>query len=106
MVNKPTFGVSLGPKQEGSYEDIQKKRSERPEVGAIWENTTKSQSKYMNIRFKIPKSELLKLIEDSSLDNEGKVTVSFIAFPNKKEEPNSKRPSFRIYKELSKPSEE
>jgi len=106
MVNKPTFGFANNQKQEGSYEDLQKKRAERPEVGAIWENTTKSQSKYMNIRFKLPKSELLKLIEDSTLDTEGKVTVSFIAFPNKNEEPNSKRPSFRIYQELSKPSEE
>lgn len=84
---RPTFGAGQ-PKQI---------KQERPEIGAIWEKISKSNSKYMNIRLKLSKKKLMDLLNS----NEEVISVNLIAFPNRDVKENTNRPNFRIYEELS-----
>jgi hypothetical protein len=86
MFNKPSFGVpeNLNPENSNT--------TKQEEIGAIWDNSGK-----MNIRFKIPKSKLMELVEGSKTDAEGNVLLGFTAVPNKSHNGDSKRPKFRIF---------
>lgn len=68
---------------------------QREEIGAIWEHISKNNNKYMNIRFNVDKKKLVSLIESATED--GIVKLDLLAFPNKHNEGNSKRPVFRIF---------
>jgi uncharacterized protein (DUF736 family) len=83
---RPTFGVGQ-PQQQ---------KQERPEIGAIWERTSKSNNKYMNIRLKLPKQKLQELLNETG----DTVSVNLVAFPNRDIKENTNRPNFRIYEEL------
>lgn len=80
MITKPTFGVKAP----------ETKKEE--ELGAIWDN-----SGSMNIRFKLPKSKLLKIIEDSKTDSDGNLLVGFTATRNESHNGVDSRPLFRIF---------
>lgn len=93
MITKPTFGVKT---ETNTNKD---NTNERVEVGAIWENTSATNKTYMKIKLALPKSELLKLIENSSgSDN---VNLDFVAFKNRHQNEQGTRPTFRIYPESS-----
>lgn len=85
---KPTFGATPNattiPKQE------------RPEVGAIWERSSKANKPYLNVKLNLPKSKLQQLLATASGEE---VNLSLVAFPNEYKETGDNRPAFRIYEE-------
>jgi uncharacterized protein (DUF736 family) len=98
MTNKPTFGATPSVVDE----KLAEARKTRPEVGAIWKNSTKNNSEFMTIKLNMPKSKLLAIVENSQTDENGNVSVALVAFPNRHQEGNSKRPAFRVFEELNK----
>lgn len=84
-MQKSTFGFGK-PTQE---------KSEREELGAIWEKTSRADRKFMNVRFKIDKQKLMDMINNSTEGD--KVKLSFVAFPNDNHDGVDSRPNFRIY---------
>ena len=83
---KPTFGVV----QKTSNNDS------RPELGAIWTRTSKSNTEFMSIKVNLTKTKLQELLNNSTTEE---VQLNLVAFPNKQYEENSKRPNYRVYEE-------
>ena len=98
MLTKSTFGATPNPVDE----QLAEARKSRPEVGAIWKNSTKNNSEFMTIKLNLPKSKLLSIVENAKQDENGNVSVALVAFPNKNQDGNSRRPAFRVYEELNK----
>lgn len=90
---RPTFGA-VTPTTVTTTETTENKEI-RPEVGAIWQQTSKNNNEFLNIRLKLSKKLLKELLETS----EEEVAVNLIAFPNRNKEGISTRPSYRIYEE-------
>jgi len=98
---KPTFGQNnTDTTKVTPSDDLTQRRKSRPEVGAIWKRTSKSDMEYMTIQLN------KKLIEDllasgkTRIDTYGNVLVDLVAFPNKKHSENSRQPAFRVYEEV------
>ena len=102
MLTKSTFGVTPPVIDE----ELSKARKTRPELGAIWKNSSKNNSEFMTIKLNMPKSKLQKILETAKVDENGNVSVGLIAFPNKNQDGNIKRPAFRVYEELNKNAED
>jgi len=97
-MDKPTFETTPTLKPQEKPNNI---NEERVEAGVIWENRSKkSNSKYMNIIFSLPKSKLQDIINNSDQDENGNVKFGFVAFPNKLQDGISNRPAFRIYQNI------
>jgi hypothetical protein len=97
MTTKSTFGAT-----PVINEQLQEARKSRPEVGAIWKNSSKNNNEFMTIKLNMPRTKLLALIENAQSDENGNVSVALIAFPNKNQDGNVRRPAFRVYEELNK----
>ena len=98
---KPTFGVGTSTTPDA----VDTVRQQRPEIGAIWERKSmKTGSTYLNIRLKLPKKKLEELL--ASAKDDEPTNVNFVAFTNKNKEENPKRPSFRVYEEIPRPTED
>lgn len=82
-----------------SNDDISEQRKLRPEVGAIWKRTSKQNGgEYMTIRLRLTKERLEELLLIAEEGQE--VEYDLVSFPNSREE-NDRRPSFRVYEDLS-----
>lgn len=88
---KPTFGATAN----STFAPTQA----RPEVGAVWQQQSKADTPYLNIKLNIPKSKLLEMIAGTATEE---VKVSLVAFPNKHKENGDNRPDFRIYEETKR----
>lgn len=92
--SKPNFSTNS---------DVQGSKPFRQEVGAIWEKISKEkQNPFMNIRFRMSKERLQELVNSAEISEDGKVSINFVAFPNRGKEDNPKRPDHRIYEELNR----
>lgn len=93
MFNKPNFGS--GTTTVTSTENTTAKREE---VGAIWKRFSKN-GNHEFMAIKISKSKLKELLDKAS---ETEDNVSLVAFINKNQNGDTKRPSFRIFEEEKK----
>lgn len=96
---RPTFGNKTV--SDGATSELTEQRRSRQELGAAWErhSNTKDMT-YFTIRLRYTREQLLALLE-ATPDMEGKLVQDLVAFPNKTNEGNPKRPAYRIYPELS-----
>jgi len=95
--NRPTFGVTT-PVQEQRPTQSSEDKSYRPEMGAVWKRQSRNNMEYMSIKLSLTKDMLRDL-----LSKEGDlIQVNLVAFPNKSQNGNMSRPSFRIYEETAK----
>lgn len=92
---KPTFGVTVGV--DSASVDLARKQ--RPEIGAIWERSSKNGVNYLNIKLKLPRELLLDML-NNYVDEI--IPINLVAFINKNKDDNPKRPTFRIYQEIPK----
>jgi len=96
MTGKPSFTQEVDPKMQALIE----KRRDRPEVGAIWTRKAKTSNiEFLSLKLTLTKERLQELL--ATVNGEGVIETSFVAFPNKFHEGNPKRPFFRIYEEQS-----
>lgn len=87
---KPTFGATPNATSAPVT---------RPEIGAIWERSSKANKPYLNVKLNLPKSKLQQLLATASGEE---VNLSLVAFPNEYKETGDNRPSFRIYEEMKR----
>jgi uncharacterized protein (DUF736 family) len=80
--------------------EIQERRSQRAELGAVWKRTSKANMEYMTIRLKLTREKLQALLASPTNDR-NEVEVDLVAFANQNQEDNPRRPSYRVYEELS-----
>lgn len=92
---KPTFGVTTVTTTEASNVPV----NERKESGAIWERTSKANNKFLSIKLNMTKKALQDLLARSTSDE---VSIGFVAFPNKSQNGDPKRPTFRIFEDQKK----
>lgn len=89
---KPTFGAT--PNATSAPVNT------RPEIGAIWERSSKASNKpYLNVKINLSKSKLQQLLATASGEE---VNLTLVAFPNEYKETGDNRPSFRIYEEMKR----
>lgn len=89
---KPTFGATPNSTNAPT--------NSRPEIGAIWERSSKTNNKpYLNVKLNIPKSKLQQILATASGEE---VNLSLVAFPNEYKETGDNRPAFRIYEEMKR----
>lgn len=92
MLNKPNFG---GGTATVTSTDATTKREE---IGAIWKRLSKN-GNHEFMAIKISKSKLKELLDKASETDDN---VSLVAFTNKNQNGDTKRPSFRIFEEEKK----
>lgn len=92
MFNKPTFGA--GSTTSANTTEAAK----REEVGAIWKRYTKN-GNHEFMAIKISRSKLKELLDKSG---EAEDNVNLVAFINKSQNGDTKRPTFRIFEEEKK----
>lgn len=80
--------------------ELTRKRSERPEIGAMWDKTSKkSGMQFYTLKVTLTKDKIEELV--SQITRGGEVaTLEMVAFPCSKKEDNSRRPAYRIFEEL------
>lgn len=109
-VTRPSFtqNVSTAPVGTKTTTDnidprlsqLVEQRRQRPEIGAIWERQAKSNNmNYLKIRLKFSRAKLQELLANTpETTNPDEIPITeFVAFPNTRQENNTKRPSFRVY---------
>ena len=89
-MQKPTFGAT-----QATNTGTTPQKEYRPEMGAIWEKTSKENTTFMNIRLKLSKAKIQELLAAAEGDE---VSVNFVAFPNRNKSADN-QPSFRIFEE-------
>lgn len=87
--NKPTFGVGSTTTET---------TSKREEVGAIWKRYSRN-GNHEFMAIKLPKAKLKELLEKLSDTDD---SVNLVAFTNKNQNGDVKRPAFRIFEEEKK----
>ena len=92
---KPTFGVTSVQTTDASNKPVE----ERKEIGAIWSRTSKANTQFLNIKLNIPKKVLQEILAKSTAEE---VSIGFVAFPNKSQNGDVRRPSFRIFEDQKK----
>jgi len=92
---KPTFGQTTVTTTEASNVPI----NERKESGAIWERTSKANNRFLSIKLNMNKKALQELLAKSTTEE---VSIGFVAFPNKSQNGDPKRPTFRIFEDQKK----
>lgn len=99
--DRPAFGqttnVTTVQETTAAQTMLAEKRKQRPEVGAAWKRQSKTNMEYLTIRLKLTREKLQELLNN----NTEEVSVDLVAFPNKSNNGNSRRPVFRIYEELT-----
>lgn len=82
------------------FTDLIEKRSQRPEVGAMWEKKSrKNDTVYYTMRIKLTKEQLLDLTQQIE-EGEEVAQLDMVTFPTRKPESNNRKPSHRIYQEM------
>lgn len=79
--------------------ELVEKRSKRPEIGAIWDKISTKGVNFFTIRVKLSKEELIQLTSQVE-EGEEVAVLDLVAFPTKRSGENTRRPAFRVYKEL------
>lgn len=92
---KPTFGSTVITTTEASNVPL----NERKESGAIWERTSRANNKFLSIKLNMSKKALQELLAKSTTEE---VSIGFVAFPNKSQNGDPKRPTFRIFEDQKK----
>lgn len=92
---KPTFGQVTVNTTEASNVPV----SERKESGAIWERTSKANERFLSIKLNMSKKVLQELLAKSTTED---VSIGFVAFTNKSQNGDPKRPTFRIFEDQKK----
>lgn len=92
---KPTFGNTVISTTEANNLPVE----ERKEAGAIWERTSRANNKFLSIKLNMSKKSLQELLAKSTTDE---VSIGFVAFPNKHQNGDMKRPTFRIFEDQKK----
>lgn len=92
LTNKPTFGTS-----PTISETTTPAKKAQEEIGAIWNRVAKNATNYMVVRFN--KAKLKELLAKLPDDQEN---VSLVAFANKGQQGDPKRPAFRVFEEEKK----
>lgn len=92
---KPTFGQTTVTTTEASNVPV----NERKESGAIWERTSKANNRFLSIKLNMSKKALQELLAKSTTEE---VSIGFVAFPNKSQNGDPKRPTFRIFEDQKK----
>ena len=92
---KPTFGSTVITTTEASNVPL----NERKESGAIWERTSKANNRFLSIKLNMSKKVLQELLAKSTTED---VSIGFVAFPNKSQNGDPKRPTFRIFEDQKK----
>ena len=91
--SRPTFGVNVtNTTVTGTSGE------KRPEVGAIWKKISRTNSEYMTIRLNLSRDLINKLVATEGTE----VSVDLVAFPNRNQNGDDKRPAFRIYEEAKR----
>lgn len=94
---KPSFTANVKSPEELAA--VAEARKTRPEVGAAWKRQSKSKNlEFLSLRLKLSKARLQQLLSTSVGDE---VLLNLVAFPNKNEDGNPKRPVYRFYEELN-----
>ena len=71
----------------------------RSEIGAIWNRQSKKTDlNYMTIKLELSKDKLKQLLQSE----DSQVVFNLIAFPNKTQNGNDNRPSFRVYEDVKR----
>lgn len=92
---KPTFGSTVITTTEASNVPL----NERKESGAIWERTSKANNRFLSIKLNMSKKALQELLAKTTTEE---VSIGFVAFPNKSQNGDPKRPTFRIFEDQKK----
>lgn len=92
---KPTFGQTTVITTEASNVPV----NERKESGAIWERTSKANNRFLSIKLNMSKKALQEILAKSTTEE---VSIGFVAFPNKSQNGDPKRPTFRIFEDQKK----
>lgn len=92
MFNKPTFGAATPSTVETTT------GQKREEVGCIWKRLSKN-GNHEFMAIKITRAKLKELLDKAP---EGTDSVHLVAFTNKNQNGDSKRPAFRIFEEEKK----
>lgn len=92
---KPTFGSTVITTSEASNVPL----NERKESGAIWERTSKANNRFLSIKLNMSKKALQELLAKTTTEE---VSIGFVAFPNKSQNGDPKRPTFRIFEDQKK----
>lgn len=92
---KPTFGVTSVTTTEATNLPLE----ERKESGAIWERISKANNRFLSIKLNMSKKALQELLAKSTTED---VSIGFVAFPNKHQNGDPKRPTFRIFEDQKK----
>lgn len=90
MFNKPNFG--------GGVTTVTSNTPKREEVGAIWKRLSKN-GNHEFMAIKISKSKLKELLDKATETDD---SISLVAFTNKSQNGDTKRPIFRIFEEEKK----
>lgn len=117
MNQKPTFvqnrGVSSTPSVGGSLENSNRAQSQRPEAGAIWKRNAKNGQEFLTLKLELSKEQLETLISNMQtveyMQGGEKVTkvvstINFVAFTNKNQGGDGRKPAYRIYEEYKQQS--
>lgn len=90
MFNKPNFGAGTAK--------VSSSPAKREEIGAIWKRLSKN-GNHEFMAIKIPRSKLKEILDKTP---ETEDNVSLVAFTNKNQNGDTKRPAFRIFEEEKK----
>lgn len=90
--SKPTFGNTIINTTEASNVPT----DERKEAGAIWERTSKANNRFLSIKLNMSKKALQELLAKSTTEE---VSLGFVAFQNKSQNGDPRRPTFRIFED-------
>lgn len=77
--------------------ELAEKRKTRPEIGAAWKRNSKANTEYFTIRLKLNRVRIQEMLAEGT----DEVEVDLVAFPNKTNNGNDRRPVLRIYEELN-----
>lgn len=111
MNQRPTFtqnGLSNTPTVGGSLENSNQAQKQRPEVGAAWKRNARNGQEYLTLKLEFTKEQVEALISNmhnveytQGGEKVTKVvsTINLVAFTNKSQSGDSRKPFYRIYEE-------
>jgi len=80
--------------------DLNDRRKERNEIGAVWSRTSRKGSPFMTIKVKLGPEELENLFEQIETIGDDKAELFLVAFPCDGGEVNDRKPTFRVFKDM------
>lgn len=95
---RSTFGATAPATTTSQV--VQPTTPTRQEIGAIWQNVSKTTGQtFLNVRLKLTKQLLEEALSKATGDE---VPLQFIAFGNKNHGGDNSRPTFRIFEDTKK----